>query len=95
MSMLDIKNFTKTPVDKLRKLNCGDRVELLTFKKDRKIIIIKIDQHNFDVIEDGFEIKEFPEVEDSKLVKLLKQLQRIEFPRSNKFFMEIIPALKN
>ncbi|EPZ54691.1 hypothetical protein H477_3831 [[Clostridium] sordellii ATCC 9714] len=39
--MYDIKNFTKTPIDKLSKLKVGDKLEILTYKKDRKIIIIK------------------------------------------------------
>lgn len=87
MNLLDIKNFTKTPVEKMKKLKAGDAIELLTYKKDRKVVIIKEDEHNFRVVEDGFEIKEFPNVAESKLVKLLKRLQAIEFPRSNKFFM--------
>lgn len=95
MSMLDIKHFTKIPVDKLRKLNSGDRIELLTYKKDRKVVITKKDKHLCDVTEDGFEMKEFHDIEDSGLAKLLKQLQRIEFPRSNKFFLEIYNAPKN
>ena len=95
MSLLDIKHFTKTPVGKLKNLNIGDEIELLTFKKDRKIIIIKKADHTYDVVEDGFEMKEFPEIADSKLEKILTQLQRIEFPRSHKFFMEIFPSPKN
>ena len=94
MSMLDIRNFTKTPVEKLKKVSDGTRIELLTYKKDRKVVLIKKSEHTCDVLEDGFEIVEYPDVEESKLVKLLKQLQRIEFPRSNKFFMEIKPASK-
>ena len=93
MNMIDIKHFTKIPVDKLKKLKSGDRIELLTYKKDRKVVITKVDDHCSNVSEDGFEIKEFQSVEDSHLVKLLKRLQSIEFPRSNKFFMNIIPAL--
>ena len=92
--MLDIKNFTRTPVEKFRKLMIGDKMELLTYKRDRKIIIIKRSEHLCDVIEDGFETVEFLGVEDALLSKLLKQLQRIEFPRSNKFFLEIFSNSK-
>lgn len=90
--MIDIKSFTKLPVEKMKKLKVGDGVELLTYKKDRKVTIFKLDEHHFRVVEEGFEIKEFPNVDDLKLGKLLKQLQRIEFPRSNKFFLKIISA---
>ena len=95
MSMIDIKNFTKTPMERLKKLNPGDRIELLTYKRDRKVVIKKIDDYTFDVSEDGFMIEEFPAVEISALVKLLKHLQKTEFPRSNKFFLEILPPVKS
>lgn len=88
--MLDIKNFAKIPLERLKNLNIGDRIELLTFKKDRKVVIIKKDINNYDVIEDGFENKEFEDIEYKNLEKLLKQLKRIEFPRSNKFFLKEI-----
>lgn len=93
--MIDIKNFTKTPMERLKKLNPGDRIELLTYKRDRKVVIKKIDDYTFDVSEDGFMIEEFPAVEISALVKLLKHLQKTEFPRSNKFFLEILPPVKS
>ena len=95
MKMTDIRHFTRLSLEILRKIKKGDSIELLTYKKDRKIRIIKVDEHNFDVVEDGFEGKEYTAVADSKLAKLLRQLQRIEFPRSNTFFMDIIPALEN
>lgn len=89
MGMIDITHFTRMPVERLNKLNNGDRIELLTYKKDRKVVIIKVDADSCDVEEDGFEIKTFSGVEISKLSKLLKQLEHIEFPRSKKFFMNI------
>lgn len=93
MKMIAIKYFTNMPVDKLKGLNEGERIELLTYKKDRKVGIQKCGEHLYRVDEDGFEKKTFENVEETNLPKLLKQLQRIEFPRSNIFFMNIIPAL--
>lgn len=92
MSRFPISRFTKVPVEKSRKLNPGDKIVLLTFKKDRKVQIQKKDEHIYDVKEDGFETKLFADVEDIKLEKLLKQLQQIEFPRSNMFFLEVVPG---
>lgn len=88
--MLDIKNFTKVTLEKLKKFNTGDQLELLTYKKDRKIIIIKTDYSKFHIIEDGFEYNEFKNIDIKNLEKILKKLKKIEFPRSNKFFMKII-----
>ena len=91
--MIDINKFTQTPVDRLKNINDGDKIELLTYKKDRKITIIKVDGQSCNVIEDGFDLKTFTNVDKAKLSKLLKQLQLIEFPRSKKFFMRIILAV--
>lgn len=89
--MHDIKTFTKTPLIKLNNLNIGDKIELLTYKKDRKIIIIKKDLTIYDVIEDGFYYKTFENIKFNQLDKLLKKLQQIEFPRSNKYFLKLVP----
>ena len=94
MSLLDIKHFTRTPVDRIKKMDCGDRIELLTYKKDRQVVLIKKEEHLYDVFQDGIEIKEFHDVKEEKLEKLLKQLQQIEFPRSNRYFLEIYRADK-
>lgn len=88
--MLDIKNFTKVTLEKLKKFNTGDQLQLLTYKKDRKIIIMKTDYSKFHIIEDGFEYNEFKNIDIKNLEKILKKLKKIEFPRSNKFFMKII-----
>lgn len=87
--MNDIKTFTKTPLEKLKKLNPGGRVELLTFKKDRSVVIIKKDFDIYDVIEDGFNNKVFENIKFDNLEKLLKNLKKIEFPRSNNYFLKI------
>lgn len=92
MSMIDITHFTKTPVDRLKNLSVGDRIELLTYKKDRMVTIVKEDDQTYLVKEKGFQVKEFSVADKSKLAKLLKQLQQIEFPRSKKFFLRIISS---
>lgn len=88
--MIDIKNFRKYAFENLKKIDVGNKIELLTFKKDRKVTIEKIGQNIFNVIQDGFEYKQFDNLDNKKLVKILKQIQRTEFPRSNKFFLKII-----
>lgn len=89
--MHDIKTFTKTPLNKLKNLYIGDKIELLTYKKDRKITIIKKDLAVYNVIEDGFKYKEFDNIKFTELEHLLKQLQSVEFPRSNKYFLKLVP----
>ena len=89
--MHDIKTFTKTPLNKLKNLCIGDKIELLTYKKDRKITIIKKDLAIYNVIEDGFKYKEFDNIKFTELEHLLEQLQSVEFPRSNKYFLKLVP----
>ncbi|NDV12659.1 hypothetical protein [Crenobacter caeni] len=85
--MHDIKTFINTPLNELKKMRVGEKVELLTYKKDRKIVITKQDQGTFHVVEDGFEHKEFRNVEAAKLEHLLKQLKSVEFPKNRKYYM--------
>lgn len=92
--MYDIKNFTKTPIYKLSKLKVGDKLEILTYKKDRKIIIIKKDLNLYTVIEQGFSYREFKNIKIEQLKKLLKKLQNWEFPRSNKYFLKVVPSVE-
>ncbi len=82
------------PAEKLHKLEAGSRVALLTYKKDRKVIIVKREAQLYDVHQEGFETRTYTDIDSAHLAKLLKQLQRIEFPRSHKFFLEIMPAGK-
>lgn len=42
------------------------------------------------MIQDGFEYKQFYNLDSKKLEKALKQIQRAEFLISNKFFLKII-----
>ena len=56
--MLDIKSFTRTPVEKLKKMRIGDRMELLTYKRDRKVVIVKVAEEICNVLEDGYEVVE-------------------------------------
>lgn len=77
------------------KLKRGDKIQLLTYKKDRKITIIKKDLNTYSIIEDGFKYKEFDDVKFTQLESLLKQLKSVEFPRSNKYFLKSIPQSIN
>lgn len=87
--MIDISNFIDITLIKLKSLEIGQGLSLLTFKKDRKITIIKND-NCFSLYEDGFYKENFFNLDYKNLKKLLKTLGRKEFPRSNKLHVEII-----
>ena len=67
----------------LRKMETGDSLELLTWKKDRSLLLVKQSGEKVVVVERGFVEEEY-QVEFNKLKKLLKSLLKREFPRSHK-----------
>lgn len=51
--MINIDSFIRTTINTLKKINVNDSIDVRSFKKDRKVVIIK-NKYSFDVIEDGF-----------------------------------------
>ena len=67
----------------MRKMETGDSLELLTWKKDRSLLLVKQSGEKVVVVERGFVEEEY-QVEFNKLKKLLKSLLKREFHRSHK-----------
>ena len=67
----------------MRKMETGDSLELLTWKKDRSLMLVKQSGEKVVVVERGLVEEEY-QVEFNKLKKLLKSLLKREFPRSHK-----------
>ena len=81
--MVDKTRILETVFEKLKKLPAGHYLDLRTFKRNRSVIIVKVDNQKFLVIENGYDTERFG-VDLDKLGKLLKTVIRREFPRSNK-----------
>ena len=64
-------------------METGDSLELLTWKKDRSLLLVKQSGEKVVVVERGFVEEEY-QIEFNKLKKLLKSLLKREFPRSHK-----------
>lgn len=88
--MIDKANAIPTILTKLKKLEVGKGIDLRTFKRDRSVAIRKTGNDSFDVMEDGFEKKQF-ESDLKSMKKLLKTLLKKEFPRSNKIRVYDLP----
>ena len=84
--MIDIKTVVPVVQKRLQKCSAGKGVELKTYKRDRRIFLLKLDENRYLVQEDGFEKQEF-EVATDKLKKTLKSLLKKEFPRSRKVWL--------
>lgn len=81
--MLDRATAVQDVMRRLQKMESGDFLELLTWKKDRSLLLIKQKDDDLLVYERGFVEEEY-RVKYSKLKKLLKTLLKREFPRSHK-----------
>lgn len=81
--MIDKAGAIPTILTKLKKLPVGNGLDLRTFKRDRSVVIMKVDADKYEIEENGFEIYRF-ETDQKGLKKLLKTLLKREFPRSNR-----------
>ena len=83
MALINIQSAIKRVQQIVRKLEPPQGVEILTYKRNRGITIIKIDEENLSVQERGYEENSY-QVSMGELAKLLKSIAKREFPRSRK-----------
>lgn len=81
--MIDKATAIPTVMRKLKKLPIGHAIDLRTYKRNRSVVIARIGDDDFDVVENGFHEERFLVTMD-KMKKLLKTLLKREFPRSTK-----------
>lgn len=81
--MIDKATAMETMMRKLKKLPVGHCLDMRTYKRNRSVVIKKIDQDSLIVVQNGYEQARY-EVNMSKMKKLLKGLLKKEFPRSTK-----------
>lgn len=75
--------------ERLKKLPDGHYLDLRTYKRNRSVVIVKIDADNLLVIEDGYFNQRF-QIKAEKLKKLLKTLLKKEFPRRRKIRLYVM-----
>ena len=83
MALINIQSAIKRVQQIVRRLDPPRGVEILTYKRDRGVTIIKIDDETLSVQERGYAENNF-QVSIDKLAKLLKTIIKREFPRSRK-----------
>jgi len=59
-------------------------LDIRTYKRNRKVYVVKRSNDTFEVLEDGYFKNEYVVKGKKELKKLFKKLLRIEFPRSHK-----------
>ena len=87
--MIDKTKILDTVCERLEKLPIGHYIDLKTYKRNRTVIIVKIDEKKLLVIEDGYFKDKFL-IKSDKLKKLLKTLLKKEFPRSRKIRLYVM-----
>ncbi|MDK0967726.1 hypothetical protein P5F69_06485 [Clostridium perfringens] len=87
--MFTIDNFAFDSIKKLDELKLYNCLDIISYKKNRKVIIEKL-ENTFNVYEDGYEKSEFLNISKEELKKLLRTIEKIEFPRSNKLRVYVL-----
>ncbi|AMK10681.1 MAG: hypothetical protein AB7E51_15505 [Pseudodesulfovibrio sp.] len=81
--MIDLGSALPSALNRLKRLEVGGFVELLTFKRDRGVEILRTGEDRFEVREFGYR-DETVQAGQKDLRRLLKTVLKREFPRSNK-----------
>ena len=83
MALINIDTAIKRSIQMLKKLSPPQGLEILTYKRNRGVSILKMDEDLLSVRERGYEENEYS-VSFAALPKLLKSISKREFPRSRK-----------
>lgn len=81
--MIDKAVILDALMHRLRNLHMGFTLDVISYKRNRSLRIVKNGPDDFFIIEDGFEKNTF-HVSGEELRGLLKKLIKREFPRSRK-----------
>lgn len=87
-STVDKTTALQIVLRRLQKMQDGERLTLLTWKKDRSVCLTPRGNGDIEVYESGF-VEQTTIVPLSKLRKLLKTLLKREFPRSHKIRLRV------
>ena len=89
--MINRDNFIETTIKKCELLTMGQCLDIRSYKRNRKVLIEKLED-GFTLYEDGFEVHTFPSLSEEKLEKLLRTIEKREFPRSHKLRFYILSS---
>lgn len=83
MAPINIENISKQAGQRLKKLEPPAGIEILTYKRNRGVSILKQEDGTLEVRERGYEENLFS-VTMEELPRLIKSIAKREFPRSRK-----------
>ena len=83
MALVNIDSVLRNTLQKLKKLNPPQGIELLSYKRNRSVAVLLLDENKILVRERGYRDEE-QVIENFLLPNHLKKLIKYEFPRSRK-----------
>jgi len=83
MALIPINTVHRQVLQLLNKITPPGGVELLSYKRDRSIAMIRMENERYRIIERGFEDQESL-VDSAHLSRVLKTMIKREFPRSRR-----------
>ena len=86
MALVNIDSVIRTLLQKLHKLNPPQGIELLSYKRNRSIAVLRREDNTYQVRERGYR-EEDRVIGRTELQKHLKSVIKYEFPRSRKVRM--------
>ncbi|MGL4454205.1 MAG: DUF1949 domain-containing protein [Sarcina sp.] len=89
--MLTIDNFVFDTIKRLDTIEVGNCLDIRSYKKNRKVIIEKLEE-SYNLYEDGFYKEEFLDLTKEELKKILRGIEKKEFPRSNKLRFYVLDS---
>ena len=81
MALVNIESAVKKVLNALKKTPAGQGWEILSYKRNRGVAVIKEGDGTYWVRERGYEEQQW-QVEERQLPRLLKSIVKREFPRS-------------
>jgi len=83
MALINIASALKRVLSQVKKLGPNQGLEILSYKRNRGVTLVKLGGNTVQIRERGYRDEEFV-TEFSDLSKILKTIIKIEFPRSRK-----------
>lgn len=88
--MIEASRLLSYVLCQLERIKIGQGIVIWPLKKDREVRVYKISNQAFIVEEDGFERCVFENLDQKELKKVLKLMQKREFPRSHQLSVKIV-----
>ena len=83
MALVNLESALRKAVNSLRKCSPGQGLEILSYKRNRGVSIIKTCTSDYRMIERGYLDQEI-EISEKQIARQLKSAMKREFPRSRK-----------